>query len=384
MNSLLPWLIGIPVVLVVGAVFWYLFAHSRRPVPEDFYTNALEMWLAGDLEAAGVLLREAIDERPGDLDPFLQLGNLLRLQGDAQRAGILHRGLTVRPGLSEGRKVTIGLALAQDLVALQRWDEVKAVLDPLRNLATGNATYWWCRFAQYHGQQEANSAARVLKRAQDSCPQRNVTEFVSAYNAYQLDRALVFGRENQFPEAQKILKEYSGKHEEIGRAAFVKAVIAARQKDAAAAIAIVSEHLLDRPQEISLLLPVLQDVLLETGQYARTIPILERVCQAEKSAPSLWIALAMLYEKLGRRDEALRLLETKRGDAQFTPDAAAPYLRILAGECVDTDFSLVWDSLSPPAVSRGWECADCGRQEVEVRWFCPNCRGFDTFDAVST
>ena len=64
-----------------------------------------------------------------------------------------------------------------------------------------------------------------------------------------------------------------------------------------------TEELLDNPEELAIFLPVLQEVLLPTGQYARTIPILERACQAENAPPSLWIDLAMLYEKLEQRDE---------------------------------------------------------------------------------
>ncbi len=380
-SALLPWLIGVPVVLVAGACVWLIFGRGRKPVAEDAYTRALEMWLAGDLDAAGELLREAIEQDPSSLDPFLQLGNLLRAQNDPRRAAILHRGLTVRPGLSASLKVSIGLALAEDLVALKRWDEVKAILDPLRSLAASNTRYWWARFAQYFGQDDVAGAARVLKKAADCCPGRDRAEFRNAHVFFQLDRAVALVRADDFGAAQRILKETSVTEEQQGLVTYVRALIAARQKDAARAITIASEGLLDRPREMALFLPALQEVLLETGMYSQTVPILEQACRSAQSAPALWIALAMLYEKLDRREEAMRLLEAKAGDDAFTPDTAAPYLKLLVGECAGTDFSRVWQALSPPATARGWACSGCGRDAGEVRWFCPECLRFDSFTA---
>ena len=130
---------------------------------------------------------------------------------------------------------------------------------------------------------------------------------------------------------------------------------------------------------LAVFLPVLQDVLLRSGQYARTIPILERACQSENAPPSLWIDLALLYEKLGEREKALRFLESKAGRGNFTPNAAAPLLRLLAIDAPASDLTEVWNMLNMPAPARGWACGKCGRLENGIRWFCPGCLRFNTF-----
>ena len=137
--------------------------------------------------------------------------------------------------------------------------------------------------------------------------------------------------------------------------------------------------MLENPAELSIFLPLLQEVLLGTGQYARTIPILERACQAEKAPASLWVDLAMLYEKVDQREKALAFLETKTGRAHFTPDAAAPYLKLLMADVAGSDVARTWGMLTMPTAPDGWVCSACEHRAEHVRWYCPECGSFDTF-----
>jgi lipopolysaccharide biosynthesis regulator YciM len=91
------------------------------------------------------------------------------------------------------------------------------------------------------------------------------------------------------------------------------------------------------------------------------------------------MALARLYEKLDRREDAIRLLATKRGDPRLTPDAAAPYLRLLTAEEPTAAFSRVWNLLGDPDAHHGYRCRQCGHREPELRWFCPDCLSPDSF-----
>ena len=247
--------------------------------------------------------------------------------------------------------------------------------------ASGEPAYWRARFAQWHGQDKQPQAARTLKSARGVVARGKRDEFDAAYAAYQLDRALQHARAGEAGPARDRLRDVEGIDGARTHAALVRAVLAASEGDAAAAVTVVSEELLDSPRELEILLPQLQDVLLQSGQYARTVSILDRACQSDHAPPSLWISLALLYEKLEDRDHAMRLLESKSGRSALTPDTAAPYLRLLAREAEGTDLARVWDTLSMPATDHGWVCSACGHHESRIRWFCDACRGFDTFEA---
>jgi len=367
------------VAAAVGVMLTRIFRPGESSTSDETYLHALEHWIAGDMEEAQRHLTRVVHEDPSTVDPYLQLGNLLRLRGEAAKAAVMHRGLTVRPDLSRRKKVMVGLALAKDLVELQRWTEAKSVLDGVLKDATGRSDYWRVRFAQWYGQQNLAEAARTLKAAPRFCPERDRPWFVAAYAAFQLDRALLHAAAGEGSEAKARLRDVEKIPGTGTRAALVKAVLAASRNDAAGAITVASDELLGSPDELAVFLPLLQEVLLRSGQYARSIPILERACQAENAPATLWISLALLYEKLDQRDKALRLLESKAGRPSFTPDAAAPYLKHLVGETMGTDFARVWSMLAMPASASGWVCADCGHRDQQVRWFCTECRSFDSF-----
>lgn len=388
MNDLvretLPWLIGLVALLTVAAVLWRKFGAKAFQPERDDYLQALELWTEGELDDAAALLRKVVHDDPQAVEPFLHLGNLLRLQGDPERAAVLHRGLTVRPDLSSAQKVGVGLSLAEDLNALRRWDEAGQILEPLRRTAGNRSRYWRARFAQRHGLGQQPEAARTLKQAGKQAPPGDRQWFSDAYASYQLDRALVHALKKEGAETRARLKDVKNVPGARSRAALVTAILAAVENDAATAVTIASEQLLDDPQELGIFLPLLQEVLLGTGQYARTIPILERACQAENAPASLWVDLAMLYEKVDQRDKALSLLATKAGNARLTPDAAAPYLKMLMADVPDSDAARTWDLLTMPAAPDGWVCTLCAHRAEHVRWFCPACGGFDTYEAVLT
>lgn len=378
MNSVLL-IVGVAVVAAVAGVLWSVFGRKPRRVRRADYLNALEHWLAGEEDEALRLLTEVVREDPSAVEPYLQLGNLLRIRGDAARAAVLHRSLTVRPGLPKAQRVAVGLALGEDLLALERWDEAQEVLDDLVRDATRRTAYWRARFTQWHGQGNEADAARALKNGPRFCPERDHAWFRGAYASFQLDRALRHARAGESGPARSRLKDVAKIPSAAPRAALVRAVLAASQNDAAGALSVAADELLDNPRELEICLPLLQDALLESGQFSRAVPVLERACQSAQAPPRLWISLALLYEKLGERDKALRLLEGKSGSTGLTPDAAAPYLKLLAREAEDTDLGRVWDQLSMPATALVWTCDACGRTDDNVRWFCPACRGFDTY-----
>jgi len=371
--------VAVAVVATVVGVLWTTFGRPKPRARRADYLHALEHWLAGEEDEALRLLTEVVREDPSSVEPYLQLGNLLRRRGDAARAAVLHRGLTVRPGLPARQRVAIGLALAEDLLALERWDEAQEVLDGLMRQATGRAAFWRARFAQWHGQGNLPEAARTLKDAPRFCPERDQAWFRASYAAYQLDRALHHARAGEAGPARARLKDVAKFPSTAPRAALVRAVLAAAQQDATGALTVAAEELLDNPRELELFLPLLQDVLLESGQFSRSVPILERACQSAQAPARLWISLALLYEKLGEREKAVRLLESKAGSGRLTPDEASPYLRHLAREDANTDLGKVCSLLSTPTMARVWTCADCGRTTAHIHWFCPACRGFDTY-----
>lgn len=379
--NVLTWIAGIVVVAITIYVIWKSFNRPEETDSEQDYQHALEAWIDGDLDHAAELLHKVVHNDHESVDAFLHLGTLLRLKGEPAKAAALHRGLTVRHGLPRLKKVSIGLALVEDLLVLKKWDEASEVLDSLIRDASNDTRYWKNRFILFHNMGNFKEAALALKNAPRHCADKDRPWFISAYSAYQLDRAMEHALRRETKECRSRLKDVRKIEGTEVRISLVEAMLAAANNDAEEAVAVVSKGLLDSPKELEIFLPLLQEVLLMTGQFARSIPILERACQNENAPASLWITLGLLYEKLDMRDKTLTLLQSKAGHDGFTPDVSAPLLRILAAEASGTDISKVWKMLSLPASRHPWTCCQCGHERPQVGWFCTSCHAFDSFGA---
>lgn len=381
-SDLWPWLIGALVVGLGAVALRQALVRPRKRFATDLYEQAIERWLDGDLPGARDLLREVVRGNPDRIQPYLQLGILLRLTGDPGRAAAMHRSLAVRPDLPAGRRVIVGLELATDLVELGRPEEADEVLQQIAGLAGDQERWYRARFAAALARGDHERAAQALHDGVRKVPAIGRPGLQTLHAAWLTDRALQHIRAGETRPAAKLLTQASKLPRAGGRVYLLRALRAAAEQDAHEAVAAVADGLARHPAEMAPALHLLEGVLLDTGRFTLVIPILEAACQQDDAPPALWMALARLYEKLDRRDDAVRLLAGKRGDLRLTPDAAAPYLRLLTAEHPDAAFTRVWNLLTAPDASTRRQCAVCGRREDDLRWFCPDCLSPDSFGPV--
>lgn len=373
------WFIVLAALLIATAVVLLFRLRPGRGVEEDAYTRGLELWLAGDKPGALDALRKAVDRDPDAVDPYLQLGNLLRNTGAPQRASALHRGLMARSRLTPQKRISISLALTEDLLALKRWDEAGELLDSLLRHNLAAPRFWRARFQQFVGQGQEDAAARALKEGAKRATAEAAGEFAEQYELFQLDRAVCAARTGHHGDARRIAKTVSKTGPRGHLTLYVRAYAHLEEQNHERAAELATEGLLQAPADAGLLLPVLQKALLAVGRFERSISILETACQSEDAPPSLWVALAMLQEKIGDREQAVGMLEGKRGDVRLTPGSAATYLRILVNDLPDSDFTRVWSALHIPEGVRDWSCLTCNTSREGVRWHCPQCGAFNSF-----
>ena len=136
--------------------------------------------------------------------------------------------------------------------------------------------------------------------------------------------------------------------------ALVRAILAAVQNDAAAAVTIASDSLLDSPEELDVFLPLLQDVLLAVGSvrphhaHPRTgLPVRKRPALAvDRPGPAL--------REAGAAGQGAASAGEQGRPRQFH----ARCRRSLSARCWPTmsrtrDFAKVWAMLSMPRPHRG-------------------------------
>lgn len=379
-QALWPWLAGSAVAAMAVVALWLTLRQPKTDHIDDLRNKALDLWLAGDHVGARDALREYVNHHPHDTEAYFQLAALMRLTGEPGRAAALHQSLAVRRDLAPWRRLASGLGLAEGFMDLKRYEDAEAALDEVAELAAGDVRWYRLRFAAAVRRGSPETAADVLRSGEKRLAAEPAAELKILRAAWLTDRALQLVHDGELAGARKLLGKARGLEPAAGRVLLVRAILAAAEKDADQAVRAVSEGLASYPQEMAPAMRLLEGVLLDTGRFTRVIPILEAACRDEAAPAALWTALARLYEKLDRRDDAMRLLAGKRGDQRLTPDAVAPYLRLLTAEAPDAAFSRVWNLLHDPTREHGYRCRACGRQEQSLRWFCDGCLAPDSFD----
>ena len=128
-------ILSILVIAIGASLFFY---YKKKPLIKNnsnkLYTEALNMLVRGDSQNAIRLLRDVVKQDTNHLDAYLQLGDILREEGNSQNAIKIHQSLTVRPGLDDKLQIQIHQSLAKDYLSLNEISLAKKEAEMILNI----------------------------------------------------------------------------------------------------------------------------------------------------------------------------------------------------------------------------------------------------------
>ena len=128
-------ILSILVIAIGTSLFFY---YRKKPLINNnsnkLYTEALNMLVRGDSQNAIRLLRDVVKQDTNHLDAYLQLGDILREEGNSQNAIKIHQSLTVRPGLDDKLQIQIHQSLAKDYLSLNEISLAKKEAEMILNI----------------------------------------------------------------------------------------------------------------------------------------------------------------------------------------------------------------------------------------------------------
>ena len=128
-------ILSILVIAIGTSLFFY---YKKKPLiktnSNKLYTEALNMLVRGDSQNAIRLLRDVVKQDTNHLDAYLQLGDILREEGNSQNAIKIHQSLTVRPGLDDKLQIQIHQSLAKDYLSLNEISLAKKEAEMILNI----------------------------------------------------------------------------------------------------------------------------------------------------------------------------------------------------------------------------------------------------------
>ena len=353
-------------VVLLSAII-LLQRKKRGRARRSRYIEALYALIEGRKEDAYTLLTSAVRNGEDDIDAYIQLGDLMRERGQADKALQLHRGLTVRPGLSFDDEKAVQLSIAEDLAAMGKTERAVAALETVRKKKRDAAVLAALQ-RLYHIQgnfDSAYGALRELSRIDDSVTPRMRASYLTS-----VAFALIESGDS----------DGAGKEDGSCTAAlYLSAGLAMDGGDLDRAAGRWEALLSIDMSYFSEVAARLEKALFESGRFNELEGILSRLLAIYPSNSLLLASLAGFYAKKGELSRGIDLLENERGriagDNNLAVSLASLYIKI--GR-TDEALSVLEENDRIPAVSYSWKCGSCGETYGTSLGFCWACCSFDS------
>jgi lipopolysaccharide biosynthesis regulator YciM len=340
------------------------------------YVEALYALIDGRKDDAYSFLTSAVRNGEDDIDAYIQLGNLMRERGQTEKALQLHRGLTVRPGLTFADEKSVQLSIAEDLAALGRTERAVAALETVRKKRK-DADVLAALHRLYHTQgdyENAYGALRELSRVDNTVTSHMLASYLTSVAC-----ALLESGDNE--EAGKYLDKARKEDSSCPGALYLSAGLANEKGNLNKAVKTWEDLLSLDMDYFPEVVALVEKALFESGRFEELEGILVRLLVKYPLNTLLLSSLAGFYAKKGEISRGIDLLEGERGrmtgDNILAISLATLYIK---NGRIDEGLSVLEESNRLPSTAGTWKCGSCGEAYGTSLGFCKACCSFDSIN----
>ena len=294
------------ILISLGILGFFIFRKPKKKQPtQTIYTKALNAIIQGETKVALKHLKDVVKQDTDHIDAYLQIGNILREEGNIQAAIKIHRSLTVRPNLSRGVYRQIHKSLALD--HYKNGNLNKAKEEALKVVKTNKRNLWANQFLLEISENlnDWKEAAQLSKTVQ---------KIKSSKNPNQLSKFLVFQsmdklKNNQSNEAIALLKKaiknsptYSMPYKKLGDVLY-------QENKLRDAIVNWEKFVELNPGESKKTLSKIESAYFDIGQFDDVEKFYNRVIQKNPSNLIALVNLANLLHQKGEYDASMSLID---------------------------------------------------------------------------
>jgi lipopolysaccharide biosynthesis regulator YciM len=370
--------IGIAVVIILAVIYFIIRAPKQKRDATVEYTTALNYLIIGEKNKALEKLREAVRLDTSNIDAYIKIGDILREQGSADRAIKIHRGLTIRPELTSGQKITILESLIKDYQAAEKFDRAIQVCQKLLEITNHDAWAQEIMLRLYEGARDWEKAFVALKKIQKAKGKKD-NPLLALYKVESGLKLIEQGKERdgriKFREAIKLDKKCPPAYLYLSDS-YIREN---RYKDALTELERFSTQV---PQLSYLGFARIKDILFHEGTFGEVENIFESLLQKNPGIESIRFQLADIYERKGELDQAIDLCHEA---LEQNPDSqqAKRYLAKFLAQKGDYEAALQYAlDLAENLMAKKEAqlvCKKCGFVSNEPQWRCPQCQEWNSF-----
>jgi lipopolysaccharide biosynthesis regulator YciM len=380
MNIRLIVITVLALAVVLLSVIVLLQRRKRGTGRRSMYVEALYALIEGRKDDAYSLLSSAVRNGEDDIDAYIQLGNLMRERGQADKALQLHRGLTVRPGLGFDDEKAVQIAIAQDLASLGKTERAVAALETVRRKRK-DADVLAALQELYHTRgdyENSYDALRDLSRIDNSITPLMRSSYLTSIACMKIESGDIDGAAKYLDKARKEDASCPG-------ALYLSAGLAMDKGDLDRAARMWEDLLSVDMGYFPEVAARLEKALFESSRFDELEGILSRLLEKYPAESLLLSTLAGFYAKKGEISRGIDLLEGERGRVSGNNKLAVSLasLYIKSGR-TDEALSVLEENDRIPSAAGSWKCGSCGEAYGTSLGFCRACCSFDSIKKDET
>lgn len=295
------------IILIAAGIAAALFYRPKKPRRfESLYTDALNAIVRGDSKTALKFLREVVKHDTNHIDAYLQMGEILRGEGNPHQAIKIHQSLTVRPNLDNHLKIDIHRSLALDYLSVNNLIKSKQEAEQVLKLEKRNS--WALDFLLEIAERERDwiKAAKLAKEIQKITLQKNSGK-LAQFQVYEgLDKSSKNDRDGAkrcFEKALEIDSNYGQAHRRLGD-------YYAEDRDLFNAINHWEQCALLDPGNAGNIFSKIETALYDLGRYSEVEKFYKRMLDKNPNNIDALAHMANVLEEKGERQEALDLVDS--------------------------------------------------------------------------
>lgn len=294
------------IVAVVILVFYYYLKPKKIQRFESLYTDALNAIVRGDSKTALTLLRQVVRQDTDHINAYLQMGEILREQGQAQQALKIHKSLTVRPNLTEEQQFEVHRSMAMDYMSLDMIDKAKQEAEIILKLEKKNP--WAMQLLLEIAEKERNwvKAAQVAKDIQKITQQKNPS-VLAQFQVYEgmdkISKDDRKGAEKCFFRALEIDPQFGQAHFRLGN-------LYEEDRDLLKAIEHWEIYATMEPENAKSIFTKVETALFDLGRYSEVEKFYNRILEKTPANLDALARMANVLVEKGERQQALNLIDS--------------------------------------------------------------------------
>ena len=298
-------LIIILILVIIGGLTFFYIQPKQQAKTESIYTDALNAMVRGDKRTALKYLRDVVKQDTNHVDAYLQMGDILREEGNALAAIKIHQSLTVRPNLKNDVKIHIHRSLALDYNQISQLAKARREVELLLKLDKKNL--WASEFllALFEKQQDwdkATQISKIIQKVKQLQDPTQIARFLVLKGMDKHEKGKVDEAIKTFDIAAKTDPNYEKTYLCLGDIYLVK-------RDLVKAIDNWEKYALLNPENGKMIYSKIEAALFDLGRFSEVEKFYERIVDKDPSNLSALTKLANVLEEKGEHNSALSLVE---------------------------------------------------------------------------